>query len=114
MGDLCLANLKPHSVLGQAAAMNTLCPNRPRIALPASTGFTPAEGAAADVVPKTSISAHPALLGTSIRCGPRNTMNGHTRLIQKRRHGFLRRKRSRTGRKILMGRRQRGRKDIAD
>ncbi|KAH6893084.1 hypothetical protein B0T10DRAFT_265580 [Thelonectria olida] len=98
----------------------TLVPLRPsltpltsairRTALP--TTFTPS-AASADIVPTSAISAHPALGGSQIRCGPRNTMNGHTRLIQKRRHGFLYRMRSRTGRKILLRRRIKGRKNIA-
>lgn len=101
----------------------TLVPLRPsltpltvairRTALP--TTFTPSTttGVAADVVPTSAISAHPALGASQIRCGPRNTMNGHTRLVQKRRHGFLFRMRSRTGRKILQRRRIKGRKNIA-
>jgi large subunit ribosomal protein L34 len=40
-------------------------------------------------------------------------MNGATRLVQKRRSGFLVRKRSRTGRKILLRRRMKGRREIA-
>ncbi|KAF7552580.1 hypothetical protein G7Z17_g4222 [Cylindrodendrum hubeiense] len=99
----------------------TLVPLRPsltpltaairRTALP--TSFTPSAAGAADVVPSSAISAHPAFGAVQIRCGPRNTMNGHTRLVQKRRHGFLYRMRSRTGRKILMRRRIKGRKNIA-
>jgi large subunit ribosomal protein L34 len=40
-------------------------------------------------------------------------MNGHTRLVQKRRSGFLVRQRSRTGRKILQRRRIKGRRNLA-
>ncbi|KAM0433964.1 hypothetical protein ACHAPT_003908 [Fusarium lateritium] len=78
-----------------------------------ASSFTPSAATAADVVPTGAISAHPALGDMQIRCGPRNTMNGHTRLIQKRRHGFLYRTRSRTGRKILWRRKLKGRKNIA-
>lgn len=69
----------------------------------------------ADIVPRDAITSNPALAGaaTQIRCGPRNTMNGHTRLVQKRRHGFLVRKRSRTGRKILLRRTLKGRRQVA-
>ncbi|KAH8733886.1 hypothetical protein BGZ61DRAFT_167531 [Ilyonectria robusta] len=77
------------------------------------TSFTPSAAGAADVVPSSAISAHPAFGDMQIRCGPRNTMNGHTRLVQKRRHGFLYRMRSKTGRKILLRRRIKGRKNIA-
>ncbi|CAH0020986.1 unnamed protein product [Clonostachys rhizophaga] len=80
---------------------------------PNVTSFTPSvtESAAADVVPNSAITSNPAL--GSVRFGPRNTMNGHTRLVQKRRHGFLARKRSRTGRKILQRRRNKGRRQLA-
>ncbi|KAK0383715.1 hypothetical protein NLU13_9626 [Sarocladium strictum] len=81
---------------------------------PNLTSFTPpAASCSADLVPKTAISAHPALCDMQVRCGPRNTMNGHTRLIQKRRSGFLARMRSKTGRKILMRRRVKNRKRMA-
>ncbi|KAI1010285.1 hypothetical protein LB505_005378 [Fusarium chuoi] len=99
----------------------TLVPLRPsltpmngairRTALPSS--FTPSTAASADIVPSSAISAHPAFGDMQIRCGPRNTMNGHTRLVQKRRHGFLCRKRSKTGRKILLRRKIKGRRHIA-
>lgn len=89
---------------------------RPTTLLPSL--FTPVatttEGAFADVVPAGAVSAHPGLAGAmQMRCGPRNTMNGHTRLVQKRRHGFLYRMRSRTGRKILQRRKLKGRKHVA-
>ncbi|KAJ4141930.1 hypothetical protein NW754_014719 [Fusarium falciforme] len=97
----------------------TLVPLRPsltpstvrRTVLPSS--FTPSTAASADLVPSSAISAHPAMGDMQIRCGPRNTMNGATRLVQKRRHGFLYRTRSRTGRKILWRRKLKGRKHIA-
>ncbi|RSL92747.1 hypothetical protein CEP52_013653 [Fusarium oligoseptatum] len=82
-----------------------------RTLLPSS--FTPSTATSADLVPSTAISAHPAMGDMQIRCGPRNTMNGATRLVQKRRHGFLYRTRSRTGRKILWRRKLKGRKNIA-
>ncbi|KAM3561616.1 hypothetical protein ARSEF4850_003115 [Beauveria asiatica] len=79
----------------------------------AMTAFIPlpSTATAVDVVAPSTISAHPALAGgaSQIRCGPRNTMNGATRLVQKRRHGYLSRKRTRTGRAILKRRRQKGR-----
>ncbi|KFH41680.1 hypothetical protein ACRE_076020 [Hapsidospora chrysogenum ATCC 11550] len=94
----------------------TLSPHRPTV-LPSAittrlpTSFTPSAGAGADLVPTAAITRHPAL--QAIRCGPRNTMNGATRMVQKRRSGFLVRKRSRTGRKILLRRRMKGRREIA-
>lgn len=73
-------------------------------------------GAGGDVVAKQSISAHPALAGfgaQQIRCGPRPTMSGATRLVQKRRHGFLSRIRCRAGRNTLARRRAKGRKRLS-
>ncbi|KAJ3499189.1 hypothetical protein NLG97_g545 [Lecanicillium saksenae] len=98
----------------------TLSPIRPSIYAnairrpSALTSFTPTPSAtsavAADVVAPSAISAHPALAGgaSQVRCGPRNTMNGATRLVQKRRHGYVSRMRSRTGRAIIRRRRQKG------
>ncbi|OAA56396.1 Ribosomal protein L34 [Cordyceps fumosorosea ARSEF 2679] len=89
----------------------TLSPLRPSLSRPptAPLRFTPT--GVVDVVAPGSISAHPALAGgaAQIRCGPRNTMNGATRLVQKRRHGYLGRTRTRTGRAILKRRRQKRR-----
>lgn len=81
----------------------------------ANPGFAPAVAATvpSDLVPSAAVSSHPALCGLQLRFGPRNTMNGHTRLVQKRRHGFLHRKRSKTGRRILLRRRIKGRRQLA-
>ncbi|KAG5983249.1 hypothetical protein E4U55_000473 [Claviceps digitariae] len=88
---------------------------RPLVASP--LGYTLSATAAtaepADLLPRSAVSSHPALQALQLRFGPRNTMNGHTRLVQKRRHGFLFRMRSRTGRKILLRRRMKGRKQLA-
>ncbi|KAL7958861.1 hypothetical protein V8C34DRAFT_281381 [Trichoderma compactum] len=67
----------------------------------------------ADLVPTMAVSSHPALQGLQLRFGPRNTMNGHTRLVQKRRHGWLKRTRSKTGRRILQRRKLKGRRHVA-
>lgn len=72
-----------------------------------------------DLVPATAISTHPAfaglggLGGQQVRFGPRNTMQRNSRLLQKRRHGFLARLRSKSGRKILQRRRAKGRKRMS-
>ncbi|KAK6220032.1 ribosomal protein L34 [Colletotrichum tabaci] len=79
---------------------------------PNATPFTPSTVDAADVVPTSAITEHPALGAMQIRCGPRNTMNRNTRLIQKRRHGFLSRMNSKDGRKIIARRRAKGRKKL--
>ncbi len=55
-----------------------------------------------DLLPK--ISTHPSLAGIQVRNGPRNTYDP-SHFVRKRRHGFLARKRSRTGRAILLRRR---------
>lgn len=55
-----------------------------------------------DLLPK--ISTHPSLAGIQVRNGPRNTYDP-SHLVRKRRHGFLARKKSRTGRAILVRRR---------
>ncbi|QUC22444.1 uncharacterized protein UV8b_06685 [Ustilaginoidea virens] len=103
----------------------TLAPLRPSLTPlrrrnGALASFTPsapdtAAGAAetADLVSRSAVSSHPALAGLQLRFGPRNTMNGHTRLVQKRRHGFLHRTRSRSGRRILLRRRLKGRRQLA-
>ncbi|KAL2023882.1 hypothetical protein VTK56DRAFT_659 [Thermocarpiscus australiensis] len=69
-------------------------------------------GTMVDLVAKSSISSHPALAGPAaqIRCGPRATMSNASRLVQKRRHGFLSRIRTHSGRKTLARRRAKGRK----
>ncbi|KAH7358886.1 hypothetical protein B0T11DRAFT_285333 [Plectosphaerella cucumerina] len=77
---------------------------------PFAPATAPTESAIADLVPRSAITSHPAL--AQIRCGPRNTMQGSTRLVQLRRHGWLRRMKSKTGRKIIMRRRQKGRKEL--
>lgn len=86
--------------------------------LPTTTTTTlAAEGGSAvlDLVPKSFISAHPALAGiaSQIRCGPRPTMSNASRLIQKRRHGFLSRIRTNKGRKVLAARKAKGRRRLA-
>lgn len=78
---------------------------------PNAAPFTPStvDGAVADLVPTSAITEHPALGAMQLRCGPRNTMNRNTRLIQKRRHGFVSRMKTKDGRKIVARRRQKGR-----
>ncbi|KAL9942177.1 hypothetical protein D7B24_002933 [Verticillium nonalfalfae] len=107
-----------------ARAFSSFTPIRPTLAarptvftrpstLPFAPSASPAtaaqtvDGVAADLVPRSAITAHPAL--SQIRCGPRNTMNGNTRLIQKRRHGYVSRMKTKDGRKIVRRRRIKGR-----
>ncbi|KAI0416802.1 hypothetical protein F5X98DRAFT_342879 [Xylaria grammica] len=73
-------------------------------------GITGAPEGVLDIVPKSAITAHPALAGPQqIRCGPRPTMARTSRLIRKRRHGFLSRIRTRNGRKTLQRRKDKKR-----
>ncbi|KAI9816997.1 MAG: hypothetical protein M1826_001693 [Phylliscum demangeonii] len=58
------------------------------------------------------ISTHPALRFQQVRNGTRNTFNPSHR-VRKRRHGFLARLRTRTGRMILKRRRARRRASLS-
>ncbi|KAK0635347.1 hypothetical protein B0T17DRAFT_612225 [Bombardia bombarda] len=86
-----------------------------RLPTTATTTTTTADGEVLDLVSRASISAHPALAGAGvqIRCGPRPTMSGASRLIQKRRHGFLSRIKTKNGRKTLTQRQTKGRKRLS-
>ncbi|KAI1643136.1 uncharacterized protein F4817DRAFT_350795 [Daldinia loculata] len=75
----------------------------------------PGAGATADLVPKTSLTAHPWLSGAAqVRFGPRPTMARTSRLVRKRRHGFLSRVRSHNGRKTLQRRREKKRSTLSN
>ncbi|KAI9898691.1 hypothetical protein N3K66_007051 [Trichothecium roseum] len=100
-------------------SFTTLTPLRPTLQAPTLairprlTAFAPAAGTSApDVVPRSAVTSNP-MADMQVACGPRNTMNGHTRLVQKRRLGFLARRRTKDGRKILQRRLLKGRKKIA-
>ncbi|KAJ0117175.1 caax prenyl protease 1 [Diaporthe amygdali] len=106
------------------SAQPSLFARRPAAGLLAPSAFTPtttattdAVGATADVVPRAAITSHPALagVGSQIRCGPRRYMNMNrpSRLIRMRRHGFLSRVRTRSGRKMLQRRKTKGRKMLS-
>ncbi|KAI1108489.1 hypothetical protein F5Y14DRAFT_456962 [Nemania sp. NC0429] len=110
-----LPHLRP-SVLASASTVfrpcnsgNTLLSRLPTTtSLPA--GPENATGATLDIVPRSAITAHPALAGPQqIRCGPRPTMARTSRLVRKRRHGFLSRLRTRNGRKTLQRRKDKKR-----
>ncbi|KAK7935642.1 hypothetical protein PG985_001137 [Apiospora marii] len=78
--------------------------------VPSATAAAPASGdAVLDIVPKTVISSSPIFGGVQIRCGPRPTMATTSRLVRKRRHGFLSRIRSRNGRRTLQRRKTKSR-----
>ncbi|KAM7198084.1 50S ribosomal protein L34 [Naviculisporaceae sp. PSN 640] len=96
---------------------------QPSTCTPSTSVFSPnssasavatTEGGVLDLVPKTAISSNPALCGiaSQIRCGPRPTMSNASRLIQKRRHGFLSRIRTNKGRKVLAARKAKGRRRL--
>ncbi|KAI9834836.1 MAG: hypothetical protein M1819_002744 [Sarea resinae] len=63
-----------------------------------------------DLLPKPT--SHPGLAAQQIRCGPRNTLDPSHR-VRKRRHGFLARRKSRTGMAILRRRRAKGRSTLS-
>ncbi|KAH6845497.1 hypothetical protein B0I37DRAFT_355954 [Chaetomium sp. MPI-CAGE-AT-0009] len=88
--------------------------NAQRFAPATATGVETATGEVADVLGKTAVTAHPALAGcaSQIRCGPRPNMSGASRLIQKRRHGFLSRLRTKNGQRMISRRRTKGRKKL--
>ncbi|KAK3325534.1 hypothetical protein B0H66DRAFT_127782 [Apodospora peruviana] len=106
-----LPSLRP-TIFGTSLRSNTPS-SSPSQLLPTTTIDGPS--VLLDLVPKSAISAHPAFagVGTQIRCGPRPTMSNASRLIQKRRHGFLSRIRTNKGRKMLAARRAKGRRRLA-
>ncbi|KAI0124236.1 ribosomal protein L34 [Xylariales sp. AK1849] len=74
-----------------------------------STTLSSTSSETLDIVLKTAISTNPAFGALQIRCGPRPTMARSSRLVRKRRHGFLSRIQTRTGRRTLQRRRTKGR-----
>lgn len=58
------------------------------------------------------VSTHPALGSTQIRCAPRNTFSP-SHFVRKRRHGFLSRLRTRTGRMTLKRRKAKKRSTLS-
>ena len=71
---------------------------------------TAVELAPLDIMPR--ISSHPALASIQVRNAPRRTFDP-SHFVRKRRAGFLARKRSRTGRNILMRRRLKKRSTLS-
>ncbi|KAF2405466.1 hypothetical protein EJ06DRAFT_486248 [Trichodelitschia bisporula] len=96
--------------------LSALAFRRPRISVPSSAiapgpvGRLPPASAELDLLPK--VSAHPALASIQVRNGPRNTFNPSHR-VRKRRHGFLSRVRTRTGRRVLTRRKTKGRNTLS-
>ncbi|KAH8670243.1 hypothetical protein BGZ60DRAFT_31350 [Tricladium varicosporioides] len=58
------------------------------------------------------MSTHPAMESMQVRCAPRNTFNP-SHFVRKRRHGFLSRLRSRTGRMTLQRRKAKRRSTLS-
>ncbi|TVY39863.1 50S ribosomal protein [Lachnellula occidentalis] len=58
------------------------------------------------------VSTHPSMNSTQIRCAGRNTFNP-SHFVRKRRHGFLARLKSRTGRMMLKRRRAKKRSTLS-
>ncbi|KAI9660870.1 MAG: hypothetical protein M1829_006435 [Trizodia sp. TS-e1964] len=88
-----LSSLRPRT-----RTLTTLSARRPLLSLTPTT--------------QPKISSHPALQGTQVRTAKRNTFRP-SHFVRKRRHGFLARKRSRTGRAILTRRRLKGRTTLS-
>ncbi|KAK1783583.1 hypothetical protein QBC45DRAFT_388664 [Copromyces sp. CBS 386.78] len=124
------AAFKPSAFLPKTATRTfSILPSlRPTFSSPSTTVFrapqaitapsasssvtTGIDGEVLDLLSASSlVSSHPALsgLGSQIRCGPRPTMSGATRLVQKRRHGFLSRIKTKNGQKTLKRRLAKGR-----
>ncbi|TVY50271.1 50S ribosomal protein L34 [Lachnellula cervina] len=76
-----------------------------------TTASIPTDPDAAAILP-TSISTHPSMAATQIRCAGRNTFSP-SHFVRKRRHGFLARLKSRTGRMILKRRRAKKRSSLS-
>lgn len=109
----------PPSIFARRPAAGLLMPSA-FTPVATTTGAADAVGggaATADIVPRTAVTSHPALagVGSQIRCGPRRYMNMNrpSRLIRMRRHGFLSRIRTKTGRKMLQRRKTKGRKMLS-
>ncbi|KAI0835368.1 hypothetical protein F5Y06DRAFT_139194 [Hypoxylon sp. FL0890] len=76
---------------------------------------TSASGITLDLVPKTSVTSHPSLgFGAQVRFGPRPNMARTSRLVRKRRTGFLSRLRSHNGRKTLQRRKDKKRSMLSN
>ncbi|KAI7785490.1 caax prenyl protease 1 [Diaporthe eres] len=109
----------PPSIFARRPAAGLLMPSA-FTPVATTTGAAHAVGggaATADIVPRTAVTSHPALagVGSQVRCGPRRYMNMNrpSRLIRMRRHGFLSRIRTKTGRKMLQRRKTKGRKMLS-
>ncbi|KAL2350676.1 ribosomal protein L34-domain-containing protein [Cryomyces antarcticus] len=95
---------RPFSLLSPHRPLLFASPSQP--ACPPAALAAPATSPLADVLPK--VTTHPALAGIQVRNGPRDTYDPSHR-VRKRRHGFLSRLRTRTGRATLRRRRAKGR-----
>ena len=111
---------QPDNLQYPSRAFTILSSHRPRtlsqsLSASASSSFpTPPSSSTAlttlDLLPK--ISLHPVLANIQVRNGPRDTFNPSHR-VRKRRHGFLSRLRTRTGRMTLKRRRLKRRSTLS-
>ncbi|KAI0169642.1 hypothetical protein GGR52DRAFT_550846 [Hypoxylon sp. FL1284] len=109
-----LPNLRP-TVLASSSNTTTSTVFRSHNLLSAHTPTPTSTGAVLDLVPKSSVSAHPAIWGPAqVRFGPRPTLARTSRMVRKRRHGFLSRVRTHNGRKILQRRRDKKRSRLSN
>ncbi|KAH9904716.1 hypothetical protein F4778DRAFT_730477 [Xylariomycetidae sp. FL2044] len=110
-----LPNLRP-SIFPTSPLFRPANSTLSRVSTAPSTLASSTEGVVLDLVPKTAITSHPSLSGAAsqIRCGPRPTMARTSRLVRKRRHGFLSRIRTKNGRKTLQRRREKKRSMLSN
>ncbi|KAI4864661.1 hypothetical protein F4820DRAFT_423025 [Hypoxylon rubiginosum] len=107
-----LPSLRP-TILASTSTITTAF--RSRNLLSAYTPAPSSTGAVLDLVPKSSVTAHPSTWGPAqVRFGPRPTMARTSRLVRKRRHGFLSRLRARNGRRTLQRRREKKRSVLSN
>ncbi|KAL1869716.1 hypothetical protein VTK73DRAFT_2957 [Phialemonium thermophilum] len=101
---------------GPLAFRPTTCtPNHVSRLQPSATEGAEVGGEVLDLISRAALTGHPAFAGAGvqIRCGPRATLVRTSRLVQKRRHGFLSRARTKKGRQLLTRRRIKGRKRLS-
>ncbi|KAI8959104.1 hypothetical protein F5Y11DRAFT_16393 [Daldinia sp. FL1419] len=108
-----LPTLRPTLLSANPVFRPSTCPSNNL--LQSLTPQPSAAGVTSDLVPKTSLTAHPWLAGAAqVRFGPRPNLARSSRLVRKRRHGFLSRVRSHNGRKTLQRRKEKKRSVLSN
>ncbi|KAK8136426.1 hypothetical protein PG984_004366 [Apiospora sp. TS-2023a] len=104
-----LPSLRPSLPAARQTIFRASQPTCAPVPSAAAAGPSSSGDSVLDIVPKIAISSSPIFGGVQIRCGPRPTMATTSRLVRKRRHGFLSRIRSRNGRRTLQRRKSKSR-----